>query len=79
MLKQHFPLKHFPFKGGDAYAPIAAPSERPVIVLITFVVSEKEVTARLDTQKEMFIDRVPEIWDADYAREIAREISAIYP
>ena len=72
------PRRHFPLKGGDAYAPVAAPDARPVIVLITFVVSAQEVTARLDTQKAMFIDRVPEIWDAIYAREIAREISAIY-
>ena len=49
-----------------------------VIVLVTFALGDKaEVSARLDVQKQMFIDRIPEVLDARAtAQAISRMIRA---
>lgn len=63
---------------GEASVPLAAPHTRPVIVLITFLLGETEVSVRLDVQKEMFIDPLPVNWDAAYVRELAQFISSSF-
>lgn len=49
-----------------------------VIVLVTFALGNMaEVSARLDVQKQMFIDRIPETLDArKTAQDISRMIRA---
>jgi hypothetical protein len=66
------------FDGAHALWPaVPGASPQPVIVLITFLFKDDQrLTTRLDVQKEMFIDRVPETWSPGYARHVAHVISA---
>jgi hypothetical protein len=66
---------HVSLAGGKASFPsLTGKDAGAAIVLVTFALGRDKVSARLDVQKQMFIDKIPETLDT---RETAQAISRV--